>query len=138
MPTLTSFDLTSFLPEIILVAGTLVLVIFEIARRKMSAASVGWGGRVLLALLVVVALSAGSHLGSYFFGSLVDDGVAVFFKVFFALATLLAMGICAFTFRKEGEPYLLLLSSAEAISSILNHEPTRVGCYPGTNSCVRS
>jgi NADH-quinone oxidoreductase subunit N len=41
----------------------------------------------------------------------VNDGVAVFFKVFFAVATLLAMGICAFTFRKEGEPYLLLLSS---------------------------
>lgn len=111
MVTLTSLDLSSFIPEIILIAGTLVLVIFEISRRKLSAASVGWGGMVLLALLIVVALSAGSRSGSFLFGALVDDGVSVFFKVFFALATLLAMGISLFTFRREGEPYLLLLSS---------------------------
>jgi NADH-quinone oxidoreductase subunit N len=111
MINLTSFDFASFLPEIILVAGTLALVIFELIRRKMTAASVGWGGMVLLALLVVVALSASSQQGSYLFGALVQDGVSVFFKAFFALATLLAMGIALFSFRKEGEPYLLLLSS---------------------------
>jgi NADH-quinone oxidoreductase subunit N len=111
MPNLTSLDLSSILPEILLTAGLLALVIFELIRRKLSASSVGWGGMGLLALLMVVSIAMGSRSGSFLFGALVDDGVTVFFRVFFALATLLSMGICLFTFKKEGEPYLLLLAS---------------------------
>jgi NADH-quinone oxidoreductase subunit N len=108
---LTITDLTSFLPEIILVGGLLLLIIAELIRRRSAASSIGWGGMILLGLLLFVALGIGPRSGSFLFGALVDDGIATFFKVFFSLATLLAMGICLFTFKKEGEPYLLLLAS---------------------------
>ncbi len=111
MPEITDLQLTAFLPEILLVGGLLLLVIAELIRRRRSASGIGWGGMILLGLLLFVALSVGQRSGDFLFGALVDDGAATFFKVFFSLATLLAMGICLFTFKQEGEPYLLLLAS---------------------------
>ena len=58
MTDLQNLDLTSFLPEILLVAGTLVLTILELMRRKSSSATgIGWGGMILLAALMIVALA---------------------------------------------------------------------------------
>ena len=88
------------------------MIIAELIRRRHAASGIGWGGMILLSILLFVALGAGPRSGGFLFDALVDDGVATFFKVFFSLATLLAMGICLFTFKHEGEPYLLLLASA--------------------------
>jgi NADH-quinone oxidoreductase subunit N len=111
MVNLTTLDLTSFIPEITLTAGLLVLIIRELVRKERSALGIGAGSMVLLSGLIYLALRVGVRPGDQLFGALVDDGVAVFFKVFFSLAVLLSIGICLFTFKREGEPYLLLLAS---------------------------
>jgi NADH-quinone oxidoreductase subunit N len=107
----SSLNFTSFIPELTLVIGTLVLIIRELMRKNQSALGIGWGSMVLLAGLIILAINIGARPGSYLFGALVGDGVAVFFKVFFALAVLLSVGMALFTFKKQGEPYLLLLCS---------------------------
>ena len=111
MPSISNLDLTSFIPEITLTAGILVLIIRELVRKERSALGIGAGSMVLLTGLIYLALRVGVRPGDQMFGALVDDGVAVFFKVFFSLAVLLSIGICLFTFKREGEPYLLLLAS---------------------------
>ena len=108
----TTLNFTSFIPELTLVIGILVLIIRELMRKNNSALGIGWGSIVLLAGLIFLAVSVGPRPGSYLFGALVGDGVAVFFKVFFALSVLLSIAITMFTFKKQGEPYLLLLFSA--------------------------
>lgn len=107
----TQLNFTSFIPEITLVIGTLVLIIRELVRKNRSALGIGWGSMVLLAGLIVLTLSVGARPGTYLFGAVVGDGVAVFFKIFFSVAVFLAIAMTLFTFKKQGEPYLLLLSS---------------------------
>lgn len=107
-----NLNLTSFIPELVLVGGMLLLILRELARKNSSALGIGWGSMVLLAGLIAVSVVVGARPGSYLFGALVGDGVAVFFKVFFSLAVLLSVALALFTFKKQGEPYLLLLSSA--------------------------
>ena len=111
MINLSNLDLSSVIPEIAVTAGILVLIIRELVRKERSALGIGWGSMVLLTGLIVLALRVGVRPGDQLFGALVDDGVTVFFKVFFSLATLLSMALALFTFKREGEPYLLLLSS---------------------------
>ncbi len=107
----SDLNLTSFIPEMALVIGILLLIIRDLVRRGGSALSIGWGSMILLVALIFLALNIGARPGDYLFGALVGDGVAVFFKVFFALAVLLSIGIALFTFKKQAEPYILLLSS---------------------------
>jgi NADH-quinone oxidoreductase subunit N len=111
MISFSNLDLTSFIPEITLTAGLLVLIIRELVRKERSALGIGAGSMVLLTGLIFLALRVGVRPGEQLFGALVDDGVAVFFKVFFSLAVGLSISICLFTFKREGEPYLLLLAS---------------------------
>ncbi|TKJ39951.1 NADH-quinone oxidoreductase subunit N [candidate division LCP-89 bacterium B3_LCP] len=108
---LSQLNLTSFIPELTLVIGTLVLIIRDLVRKNRSALGIGWGSMVLLGALIILALNIGARPGTYLFGALIGDGVAVFFKVFFASAVLLAIAMTLFTFKKQGEPYILLLSS---------------------------
>jgi len=107
----SNLNFTSFIPELVLVGGTILLIIFELVRRGKSSLGVGWGSIVLLGALIITTVNIGPHSHSYLFGALTGDGVSVFFKAFFALATLLSIGIALFTFRRQGEPYILLLSS---------------------------
>ncbi len=108
----SQLNFTSFIPELALVTGMLVLIIAELIRRKKSSLGIGWGSMALLAVIIILTVNIGSKPGDYLFGALSGDGVAVFFKAFFALAVLLSVAMALFTFRKQGEPYILLLSSA--------------------------
>jgi len=107
----SQLNFTSFIPELTLVIGILVLIIRDLMRKNSSALGIGWGSMVLLAGLIVLTVNIGAKPGSYLFGAVIGDGVAVFFKVFFSLAVFLAMAMTLFTFKKQGEPYLLLLCS---------------------------
>jgi NADH-quinone oxidoreductase subunit N len=111
MITFNDLNLTAFIPEMTLIAGLLVLVIRELVRKNAPGQSIGAGGMVLLFGLILIVLKVGIRPGNYLFGALTGDGVAVFFKVFFSTAVFLAIAMTLFTYKKQGEPYLLLLSS---------------------------
>ncbi len=108
----TQLNFTSFIPELALVLGILVLIVRDLTKKGGSALSIGWGSMILLAGIIILAINIGARPGDYLFGALVGDGVAIFFKIFFSLAVLLSIGIALFTFKKQAEPYILLLSSA--------------------------
>jgi NADH-quinone oxidoreductase subunit N len=103
-------DLQPFLPELILTAGILVLLISNLLFRRNRGTLTAIGGALLLAVTAVVALTADEGVGKYLFGSVVQDGVTVFFRVFFCVATAFSLGLLVFSFRDDGEPFLLVLS----------------------------
>lgn len=107
-----NINLSPFIPELILAGGIILLVLLDLivkARRGLIAAI---GGSILLLIVAIAALAGEQKVGAYLFGAVVQDGVAVYFRVFFALATILSMALMARSFPNEGEPYFLTLSSA--------------------------
>jgi NADH-quinone oxidoreductase subunit N len=59
---------------------------------------------------VIVSLASEQNVGSYLFGSVVQDGITVYFRVFFCLAPAISLGFLALNFPHDGEPFLLMLS----------------------------
>ncbi|MCX6640848.1 MAG: NADH-quinone oxidoreductase subunit N [bacterium] len=139
MISFNDLNLTAFIPEITLVAGLLLLVIRELMRKGASGQAIGHGGMVLLLGVIVLTLKVGIRPGNYLFGALTGDGVAVFFKIFFAVAVFLAIAITLFTYKRQGEPYLLLLAStlgmfllggsADIVTLIVALELVSIPCY---------
>ena len=64
-----------------------------------------------MAAAVIAVLAGDESVGGYLFGSVMQDGVTVFFRVFFCGATAISLGLLMFNFRDDGEPFLLMLSS---------------------------
>ena len=106
----SDIDLTPLIPELTLVGGLLVLLVIDLIVRKRRGVIAAVGGTILLVLLAILTLAGNQDVGSYLFGSVVQDGISVFFRVFFVLATIISMGLLVFSYPKEGEPYLLMLS----------------------------
>jgi len=111
-------DLNRFLPELVLCAGLLLVVIVDsigaawrnAVNRLLTVAS------LLAALALCQPLAAAGYSGTLFSGMLVLDPLAVFFKVILLAASLLV--VLSFTFRNsrelagqgQGEFYALLLA----------------------------
>ena len=108
---MSGLDFTPFLPELVFAGGLLVLLVLDLVVRGNRGIVAAAGGAVLLTLLFFVSLSGGTEVGAYLFGALVQDGVAQFFRLFFILSTLVAIGVLTQTFARDGEPFLLMLAS---------------------------
>jgi NADH-quinone oxidoreductase subunit N len=106
-----NINLTPFIPELLLTGGILILVIVDLLVKERRGIITAFGSVILLLAVAVVALSAEQNIGAYLFGSVVQDGPAVFFRVLFALATILSIALMTFSFPNESEPYFLVLSS---------------------------
>ena len=104
-------NLTPFIPELVLAGGILALLIIDLVTRRQRGIVSATAGGILLVALVVIALAGNERVGGYLFNSVVQDGVTVFFRVFFAIATLISIAIMVSSFKDEGEPYILVLSS---------------------------
>jgi NADH-quinone oxidoreductase subunit N len=110
-PALGNVNLEPFLPELIAAGGLLLLLLLNVWVRKGARGAVtAAGGVILLAITAVVALRGDESIGGYLFDSVMQDGVTVFFRVFFCLATAISLGMLVFSFRTDGEPFLLMLS----------------------------
>lgn len=100
-----------FLPEFILTGGLLLLIVLDLVIAKRKGVSMAIGGTLLLTIVAIAALTADANVGPYLFNSVVQDGVTVYFRVLFAMATMLSLGLLVMSFPDEGEPFLLMLSS---------------------------
>jgi len=107
-----NLNLTPFLPELFLAGGIVILLILDLMVKARKGVFTAVGGVVLLAVVSLVALTTQENVGPYLFGAVVQDGATVYFRLLFAFATILALGMLTFSFPHEGEPYLLMLSSA--------------------------
>jgi len=105
-------DLTPLMPELVFAAGLLLLLIINLVVKRGRGKVMAMGGVILLAVVCAISLNGDQSVGEYLFGSVVQDGVAIFFRVFFCAATALSLGLLTFSFPEDGEPYLLMLSSA--------------------------
>lgn len=104
-------DLGPLLPELVFSAGLLALLIINLVVKRGRGKVMALGGVILLAVVCVFAMLSDESVGEYLFGSVVQDGVTVFFRVFFCAATALSLGLLVFSFPNDGEPFLLMLSS---------------------------
>lgn len=105
-----SVDLRPFVPELVLTGGILLLLISNLLVRRQRGIVMAIGGVLLLAVTAILAICADETVGAYLFNSVVQDGVTIFFRVFFCVATAFSLGLLVFSFRDDGEPYLLVLS----------------------------
>jgi NADH-quinone oxidoreductase subunit N len=109
-PALGSVNLMPFLPELVAASGLLLLLLLNVWLKGARGTVTAIGGTILLAATAVIALQGDETVGGYLFDSLMQDGVTVFFRVFFCLATVISLGLLLFSFRADGEPFLLMLS----------------------------
>ncbi len=109
-----SFDprqLIPFIPELLLAGGLLLFLIVDLVIKRRRGVVSALSGSILFVILIIIALTGDKEVGSYLFGAVVQDGVTVFFRVFFAIGAMISLGIMASTFKNEGEPFILVLSS---------------------------
>ena len=109
-----SFDprqLIPFIPELVLAGGLLLFLIVDLVIKRRRGVVSAFSGSILFVLLIIIALTGDKEVGSYLFGAVVQDGVTVFFRVFFAIGAMISLGIMVSTFKNEGEPFILVLSS---------------------------
>jgi NADH-quinone oxidoreductase subunit N len=103
-------DLMPFLPELILTGGLLVLLVLNLIVRKSRGLYTAAGSILLLGVVAVVAMKGDQTAGGYLFGALLQNGAAIYFRLFFCVATALSIGLLALTFPSDGEPFLLMMS----------------------------
>ncbi len=111
MSPVSGINLTPFIPELVLTGGLLALLIIDLIAQRNRGILIAAIGSILLTALVFISLAGNEKVGEYLFGAVVQDGMTLFFRVFFAFATLVSIGIMASTFKGEGEPFILVLSS---------------------------
>jgi NADH-quinone oxidoreductase subunit N len=109
-PAELSVNLAPFLPEFVLIGGILILLICNLIVRRQPGMMMAAGGILVLAATAAVSLSGSDTIGEYFFGAVLQDGITIFFRVFFCAAGIVSIAIMTYTFRDDGEPYLLVLS----------------------------
>ncbi|MBU0508472.1 NADH-quinone oxidoreductase subunit N [bacterium] len=103
-------DLSPFLPELLFVGGFLVLVVLNLIFRRRRGTASAIAGVIILAAVAVSAALGDEKIGLYLFGSVVQDGVTVFFRLFFCGAAAISLGLLLFSFPEDGEPFLLVLA----------------------------
>jgi NADH-quinone oxidoreductase subunit N len=106
--------LLRFSPELILIVGFVVLMIVDLIRPLRSAAGI-------LALVILVAAGTVAAMGwpgtsQTIFAIYSHDAFALFFKVFFCLATMVAVLFSLASFKTDAEYYLLLVGSTLGMS----------------------
>jgi NADH-quinone oxidoreductase subunit N len=111
IPGVGQVDLGPLLPELVFAGGLLVLLILNLIVKRARGKVMAFGGVILLIGVSVLAMLGDESVGEYLFGSVVQDGVTVFFRVFFCAATALSLGLLVLSFPDDGEPFLLMLSS---------------------------
>jgi NADH-quinone oxidoreductase subunit N len=111
MSAASGIDLTPFLPELLLAGGLLGLLVIELIVKRNRGIVAAVGGSILLISLLFVSLSGSREVGGYLFGAVVQDGVTIFFRVFFIIATIISIALLTMTFPADGEPFLLILAS---------------------------
>jgi NADH-quinone oxidoreductase subunit N len=104
-------DLQPLLPEIVFAVGLLVLLVVNLVVRRSRGLVMAVGGSLLLLAVLIISAVADDSVGAYLFGSVMQDGVTVFFRVFFCIATAVSLGLLLFSFKSDGEPFLLMLFS---------------------------
>lgn len=104
-------DLTPFLPELVFAGGFLALIVLGLFFRRNRGTITAVCGAALLVLTAILAAIGDEQVGLYLFGSVVQDGATVFFRIFFCLATLISTGLLLFRFSQDAEPFLLMLAS---------------------------
>jgi NADH-quinone oxidoreductase subunit N len=102
-------ELAACLPELILTAGLLTLLILSLLFRERRGRIMAVGGSLLLLVAAIAALSGNERVGAYLFGSVVQDGVTLFFRVFFCGGTILCLWLLLPSFPHDGEPFLLMM-----------------------------
>ncbi|MBU1707319.1 NADH-quinone oxidoreductase subunit N [bacterium] len=102
--------LAYFSPELILVIGFVVLMIMDVIRPLRRGA--GIVALVILAAAAIEAMTGWPGTSRIIFATYAHDPFALFFKVFFCLATMVAVLFSLFTFKTDAEYYLLLVGSA--------------------------
>src|SRR5258708_35510183 len=91
----TGEDYIRFLPEILLTAfGTLIMTLEPFVKDKVRNLF-GWFAFLALAASLAAAVIADSHRGAAFWGMLVIDGCATFFRVLVIAAALLTLLCCS-------------------------------------------
>ncbi|MDD5087793.1 MAG: NADH-quinone oxidoreductase subunit N [bacterium] len=104
-------DLIPLLPEVIYAGGFLALIVFGLFFRKNRGTITAVCGSILLVVVAVLAAISDMSVGLYLFGSVVQDGATVFFRILFSLAAMISAGLLLFRFSQDAEPFLLLLAS---------------------------
>ena len=105
-----NIDLSPMIPELTLVGGLLLLLIVDLLAKRNKGIIAAVGGSILLFVLMIITISAEERVGSYLFGTVIQDGITVFFRLLFCLAGIISLGLMSYRFKDEGEPHLLILS----------------------------
>ena len=108
---LGNIDFTPLIPELTLTGGFLLLIIIDLFQKRKNGIITASGGSILLIIVMFLSTIGDEKTGVYLFGSLVQDGTTVFFRILFCLAGIISLGLLAQNFRDEAEPYLLILAS---------------------------
>jgi len=102
-------DLYSLVPELILLAGAMVILLADLFARSRRTAA----GMTVVVLILTALTVSGPMDGSFFGGLYVFDAYAIFFKILFLitalLATLLSIRFLEALGELRGEFYVLLL-----------------------------
>lgn len=106
-----NIDLSPLIPELTLIGGLLLLLIVDLLAKRNKGIIAAVGGSILLFILMIITLTAKEKVGSYLFGSVVQDGITVFFRLLFCLSGIISLGLMSYRFKSEGEPHLLVLSA---------------------------
>lgn len=106
--------LLHFSPELILIVGFVVLMVVDLIRPLRRAA--GFLALVILVVAGAVAMFSWPGTSQIIFATYAHDPFALFFKVFFCLATAVAVLFSLPSFKTDAEYYLLLVGSALGMS----------------------
>lgn len=99
------------IPELVLVAGLLLLIVVDLIAGKNKGIIAATGGAILLLVAIILTLSGRGDSGPYMFNALVQDGTTDFFRILFCLAGIVSLAMLSFRFPDEAEPHLLVLAS---------------------------
>ncbi len=104
-------NLTPMIPELTLVGGFILLMVIDLLARRNKGTIAAIGGSIVLAIALVITLTTHDQVGEYMFGAITLDGTTTFFRVLFCLAGIISFGMMSFRFKREAEPFLLVLAS---------------------------
>ncbi|MFH1009780.1 MAG: hypothetical protein V1784_00920, partial [bacterium] len=102
--------LLHFSPELILIVGFVALMVLDLIRPLRRGA--GILAIVILAVAGLAAMFGWPGTSQTIFATYSHDPFALFFKVFFCLATIVAVLFSLSSFKTDAEYYLLLVGSA--------------------------
>jgi NADH-quinone oxidoreductase subunit N len=131
------------LPEVVLLGGTVVLLLFGVAAESRSAGTVSIGAVVLLALCGALVLLAPPDTRTYFGGSVIDDSFGRFAKLLTLAGSAFGIVLSVDFLRRQGifkfeyailallstAGMLLMVSANDLISMYLSLELQSLALY---------